>query len=268
MLKKHGKNFPVYIMDNCEFALARTEKKTGSKHTDFIFESSPSLSIYDDLSRRDLTVNSIAIDVISQEIIDPYNGINDIKNKILKLTSSAFSEDPLRVYRVARFASQLNFDIDLDTLKTMQNMKNSLFNLSVERVFNEFRKALQSNNPTNFFNILRSANCLDVHFQELSNLIDVQQPLEYHPEGDVYNHTMEVLDKVSKITANELIRFGALVHDFGKAATPRENWPHHYKHNELGIPIIKKFCQKLKMPTSFLKAGCCSAKEHMLARNL
>lgn len=262
---KQGKNFPVYILENHEFALARKEFKTGTKHTEFEFDTTPNISIYDDLKRRDLTINSIAINILSSEIIDPFNGISDIDNRILRMTSQAFSEDPLRVYRVARFSSQLNFNIDDDTLNMMRNMKNELPNLSVERVFGEFRKALNSYFPANFFEVLKKSNCLDIHFKDIYNLIGVEQPLRYHPEGDAYNHTIEVLKKVSSACNDELIRFGALVHDFGKTITPKDNWPHHYNHEDLGIPIIKDFCKKLKMPSSFLKAGTCSCQEHMLA---
>lgn len=262
---KQGKSFPVYILNNCEFALARKEIKTGNRHSDFKFYTDSSLSIYDDLKRRDFTINSIAIDLLTKEIIDPFNGINDIKNRVLKVTSTAFSEDPLRVYRAARFAAQLNFNVDISTIKAMESMKKELNNLSAERVFAEFRKALISSNPTNFFNVLKHANCLDIHFKEISDLIGVEQPLKYHPEGDVYNHTMEVLERASLETNDELIRFGALVHDFGKAATPREKWPHHYNHEKLGAPIVKDFCHKLKMPITYLKAGCCACNEHMRA---
>lgn len=262
---KQGKNFPVYIINGYEFALARKEIKSGIKHTDFNFITTSNITINDDLIRRDLTINSIAVNVLTADIIDPLDGINDIKNRILKHSSSAFSEDPLRVYRVARFASQLNFNIDNSTLKLMSSMKDDLINLSVERVFTEFKKALISEHPINFFNTLKYTNCLSVHFEEIFNLIGVEQPLIYHPEGDAYNHTLDVLERTSKITNNELIRFGALVHDFGKAVTPRSNWPHHYNHENLGLPIIKNFCQKLKMPSSYLKAGYTACREHMRA---
>jgi len=262
---KQGKNFPVYILNDHEFAMARKESKTGLKHTDFNFEVTPSITIYDDLIRRDLTINSIAIDVLTNEIIDPFNGIDDIKNKVLKVTSSAFAEDPLRVYRVARLASQLNFNVSASTINIMKDMQHDLTNISVERVFNEFRKALNSNNPSNFFKVLKSAECLKTHFIEIYNLINVEQPLKYHPEGDVFNHTTEVLERVAKVSKDELIRFGGLVHDFGKAATPKANWPHHYDHDKLGTDIIKNFCNTLKMPTSFKKVGCVACQEHMLA---
>lgn len=260
-----GKSFPVYILNGCEFALARKERKTGDKHSDFVCDSSPNITIEEDLSRRDLSINSIAVDVLTEEYIDPFGGLEDIKNKIIKHTSSAFIEDPLRVYRVARFSSQLNFKVSPTTLEIMKTMKKDLSYLSVERVFQEFRKALCTSHPTNFFNILRESNCLDIHFKEISDLIGIEQPILYHPEGDVYNHTMQVLEKTALQTNDELIRFGALVHDFGKSATPRENWPHHYGHDKLGVSIVKSFCRRLKMPHLFEKAGIISCREHMLA---
>lgn len=260
-----GKDFPVYILNGHEFALARTEKKTGEKHVDFICYSSPSVTIEEDLKRRDLTINSIAIDVLTEEIIDPFHGKEDISNKILQTTSNAFFEDPLRVYRVARFAAQLNFSVASETLNIMNSMKSDLSYLSAERVFQEFRKALNAPHSINFFNVLKECNCLDTHFKEISDLIGVEQPIIYHPEGDVYTHTMQVLEKTSLQTNDELTRFGALVHDFGKAVTPRENWPHHYDHDKLGVSLVKDFCHRLKMPILFSKAGSVSCREHMLA---
>lgn len=260
-----GKSFPVFIVNGHEFAFARKERKTGKTHTDFICDTSPSLSIEEDLERRDLTINSMAIDVLTQQLIDPFHGQKDLNRKLLRKTSNAFIEDPLRVYRVARFAAQLGFSIEEETLKAMKNMKEQLTFLPAERVFQEFQKALQSKHPNLFFHSLRACNCLQVHFPEVNNLIGVEQPIAYHPEGDVYQHTMQVLEKVSQATTNELTRFGAFVHDFGKAATPREEWPHHYQHPKLGIPLIQQFCYRLKMPLSFWKAGRVACQEHMLA---
>ena len=260
-----GKSFPVYILNNHEFALARKESKSGTKHTDFELLVNSKISIFEDLARRDLTVNSIAIHVLTQKIFDPFGGIKDINNKILKMTSTAFSEDPLRVYRVARLSSKLDFEVDPSTLSEMRSMRDELINLSMERVFTEFRKAIATSHPSRFFNVLKECNCLDIHFKEIYNLIGVKQPVLYHPEGDAYNHTLEVLERVSESTTDELTRFSALVHDFGKAATPKENWPHHYDHDKLGVPIIKSFCKRLKMPTVFLKAGSLACSSHMLA---
>ncbi len=262
---KQGKAFPVYKLYNYDIALARKEKKAGYKHTDFQFDSSPNISIEEDLSRRDFTINSIAIDILSKHLIDPFNGLQDIKHHVLKMTSPAFIEDPLRAYRAARFATVLNFTIEKNTFETMKQMKESLSYLSVERVFTEFRKALNAPKPSIFFDILRQATVLDIAFEPIYHLIGIPQPLLYHPEGDVYTHTMQVLDRVALKTTDELTRFGALVHDFGKIATPSSLLPHHYGHDKLGIPIVHEFCHFLKMPSIFEKAGKLASKEHMLA---
>lgn len=260
-----GKDFPVFDLDGIEFALARKERKIAPGHNGFSIETSKDLTIEDDLSRRDITINSIAIDVLTDEIIDPFNGKEDCNNKIIRATSNAFLEDPLRVYRVARFAAQYDFDIDDGTYELMKSLKNELSTLSVERVFVEFRKALLSMNPEIFFLILRKAECLDVHFSEISKQIGIEQPLKYHPEGDVFNHTMEVLERAVKETSNELYRFAALVHDFGKIATPKEILPHHYNHENNGDQLVRDFCNRLKMPTNYKKVGITSCREHMKA---
>lgn len=260
-----GKDFSVFIINGCEFALARKERKIGEKHTDFEILADKSITIEEDLSRRDLTINGMAIDFLTKELIDPFGGAEDIKNKTLRMTTYAFSEDPLRVYRVARFSSQLGFQVENHTLEVMNEMKNSLSNLSSERVCAEFRRALIANKPSLFFDVLREANVLEVHFKEIYDLIGVEQPLKYHPEGDVYNHTMEVLDKAANMTSDELTRFCALVHDFGKASTPRDIWPHHYGHEEAGIELVKNFCRRLKLPNVFEKAGRITCKYHMMA---
>ena len=260
-----GKDFPVFIINGCEFALARKERKIGKKHTDFEILADKSVTIEEDLSRRDLTINAIAIDFLTKKLIDPFGGVEDINNKVLRMTTDAFREDPLRLYRVARFSAQIGFNVESSTLQVMNEMKDSLSNLSSERVCTEFRRALITNKPSSFFNVLRDANVLDIHFKEVYDLIGVEQPVEYHPEGDAYNHTMEILDKVADITSDELTRFCALVHDFGKAVTPREIWPHHYGHEEAGIALIKSFCKRLKLPTIFEKAGKITCKYHMIA---
>ena len=268
--RKQGKSFPVFIINGCEYALARTERKTGEKHTDFEIITSSEFSIEDDLRRRDLTINAMAIDVLSHELVDPFGGIEDLKNRTIRKVSEAFIEDPLRAYRVARFAAKMGFTVAPDTIQTLIAMKESIKNLSRERVFAEFRKALLTDHPEVFFEVLRQAGLLEVHFKEIYDLIGVEQPVQYHPEGDAYNHTMEVLSEVTKRTPNakegsdeELTRFGALVHDLGKALTPRELWPHHYGHEEKGEEPIRSLCQRIRAPLSFEKAGICTSRVHM-----
>ncbi len=265
-----GASFPVFIIEGCEVAFARTEKKIGEGHKQFEIITDKNLTIEQDLSRRDLTINAMAIDVLTEELIDPFGGLNDLNNRVLKHTSSAFIEDPLRVYRVARFASKLGFGISKETMELMGTMKEELRTLSSERVFAEFRKALLEKHPEKFFEVLKDAGVLDVHFKELADLVGVEQPIEYHPEGDAFVHTMEVLQRAVEFTPNaklgsdeELTRFCALVHDFGKGSTPREEWPHHYGHEERGVLLIHDFCKRIKAPSDFEKAGKLTSRIHM-----
>lgn len=263
--KIRGKDFPVFDLNGCEVALARQERKIAIGHDGFQISTDKSLTIEDDLIRRDLTINSMAYDIIDKKIVDPFGGKKDIENKIIRATSKAFSEDPLRVYRAARFSARLEFAIEHETIKLMSSLKDELSTLSAERVYEELKKALLTNKPSIFFYALKQANCLDVHFKEIANLVGVEQPANYHPEGDAFIHTMQVLDRCAIATKDVEIRFSALVHDLGKARTPRENWPHHYNHESLGVECVKELCNTLKLPTSWKKAGITSAKEHMRA---
>ena len=162
-----GKSFEVFDLEGCEFALARTEKKTGKGHKNFEITTNKNITIEEDLKRRDITINAIAKDVLTKEIIDPFNGVEDIKNKIIRAVGESFLEDPLRVYRVARFASQLDFEVEKNTINLMNKLKDELITLSKERVFVEFKKALSTNKPSRFFNVLKEADILDVHFKEI-----------------------------------------------------------------------------------------------------
>lgn len=260
---KRGKSFCVYDIEGMEFALARTETKIGYGHTNFNIISNENITIKEDLKRRDITINSIAEDVLTNEIIDPFGGKEDLKKHIIKATSESFKEDPLRTYRAARFASKLNFDIDKNTLKMMNDLKEELKYLSAERVFDEFRKALNTDHPQKFFEVLKQANILDVHFIEIYKLIGALQPEKYHPEGDSYNHTMLALKMASSITKDEKIRFSVLVHDLGKGLTPISEYPHHTNHDIKGVDQVKKLGKRLKMPNSWIKCGIVAAREHM-----
>ena len=258
-----GKDFAVYDVDGKEFALARRERKIGQGHKEFVIEADESITIEQDLARRDITVNSIAKNVLTGEIVDPYGGKEDIKNKMIRMTTEAFAEDPLRVYRVARFASTLEFDVEENTIKAMNSLKQELKYLSVERVFNELRKALASNKPSIFFNTLRNADVLDVHFKEIYDLIGQTQPEKYHPEGDSYNHTMQVVDYSVLLTQELQIRYSCLVHDLGKGTTPKEILPHHYGHEQRGEGLVGKMGTRLKVPKLWTACGKVTAKEHM-----
>ncbi len=258
-----GKSFSVYDMDGKEFAMARREKKIGKGHKQFEIETGKDITIEEDLKRRDITINSIAEEVLTGEIIDPYNGREDIKNKIIRATSDKFKDDPLRVYRVARFAATLEFEVDKKTIKMMKGLKEELTTLSKERVFTEFKKALGAKKPSIFFNVLREADVLDIHFKEIYDLIGSTQPIKYHPEGDSYNHTMIVLDHSTEFTNNLEIRYSALVHDIGKGITPKEMLPHHYGHDKNGVKLVESLSNRIGTPNSWKKCGKVSAREHM-----
>ena len=261
--KPRGKAFKVFDLDGKEFALARKDVKKGLGHKDFEIQSNPNITIEEDLYRRDITINSIAQDVLTKEIIDPFNGIKDIQNKIIRATSLSFKDDPLRVYRVARFASQLEFNVDVDTIELMKSMKNELSTLSKERVFEELKKALATDKPSIFFEVLRKADVLDAHFKEINDLIGVLQPEKYHPEGDAYNHTMLVLDYVSQNAKDLSIRFSALVHDLGKGLTPKKEYPHHYGHEDKGVTLVGTLGNRIGAKNEWIKAGKVACREHM-----
>ncbi len=258
-----GKSFEVFEIKGKEFALARREKKSGRGHKEFEIVTDKNITIQDDLKRRDLTINSIAKNVLTNEIIDPFNGKKDIEEGIIRATSKSFSEDPLRVYRAARFACKFNFKIERNTLKLMNSLKSELMELSAERVFDEMRKALSYNRPSIFFNMLKEADVLDIHFIEIYRLIGALQPEKYHPEGDSYNHSMLAVDMCATITDDVKIRFAALVHDLGKGVTPKEMYPHHYGHDEKGALEVANFGNRLKMPSDWISYGKVAAKEHM-----
>ena len=263
--KIQGKDFPVFIIENKEFALARKERKSGIGHKAFEFLVDENITIEEDLARRDLSINSIAQNVLTKEIIDPFNGMQDIKNKILRNTTDAFKEDPLRVYRTARFAATLEFQVEERTIQLMHFLKEELNTLSKERVFIEFKKALASNKPSIFFEVLKKAEVLDVHFKEIFNLIGKTQPEKYHPEGDSYNHTMIVVDNSAILTNNLEIRFSCLAHDFGKGTTPKNILPHHYAHDSRGVQLVKDFANRIGLPNSWVKCGITACKWHMKA---
>lgn len=260
---KKGKSFEVFQLNGKEFAMARTETKTGVGHKEFEITTNKNITIEQDLARRDITINSMAQDVLTDELIDPFNGKEDLEKGIIRATTEHFLEDPLRVYRVARFAATLDFKVDENTLKMMNSLKNELKFLSEERVFIEFSKALSAKKPSIFFQILKEANVLDVHFKEIYDLIGTLQPVEHHPEGDSFNHTMLVVDKAAELTDDLEIRFSALVHDLGKGLTPKEEYPHHYGHEIKGVDVVVRFGNRIKAPTRWINSGKVACREHM-----
>ncbi|HPG35996.1 MAG TPA: HD domain-containing protein [bacterium] len=266
--KKIGSSFPVFLVDGAEYAFARIEKKSGLGHHGFEIESHPEVTLIEDLKRRDLTINAMAEDIETGEIIDPFGGIKDLDNKRIVHVTDAFAEDPLRVYRVARFASRFyDFSIDKTTIKLMNSLKKELNTLSVERVWAECLKALSSKKPARFFTVLDEAGVLDVHFPELYNLKNVPAgPVEYHPDdADSFHHTISALERVSDIQSgtDPLLSFSVMCHDLGKALTNPDDYPHHHGHDKSGVELIKAFSKRLKVPRKFEEAAVIFAKNHM-----
>ena len=249
-----GKDFPVFLHPKTkeEYALARTERKSGVGYHGFEICAAPSVTIEEDLIRRDLTINAMAQDS-DGNLIDPYAGLVDLENRILRHVSEAFSEDPLRVLRVARFAAKLapyGFKLAEETQQLMSQMVASgeLANLTPERVWQEVVKALNTAQPSVFFKVLDRVGAVQVLFAELAILHGVTQPEKYHPEGDVWVHTMMVLDAAADLSNNESIRFAALVHDLGKGLTPKALWPKHAGHEAAGVPLVSALCERYRLP--------------------
>lgn len=261
-----GKDFPVFRIDGEEYALARTERKTGRGYKGFQVDSSPEVTIEEDLRRRDLTINSVAIEVATGEVVDPFGGVEDIRRGIIRATSEAFREDPLRVYRAARFAARFGFRVEPGTLAMMRDMKEELPALTPERVGLEVIKAaLETENPSIFFRVLAEADVLDVHFPELSALIGVPQPPEHHPEGDAFEHSMQVLDAMARMTKDPVLRWVAVVHDLGKGVTPKELLPRHHGHEKAGVPLVEALGRRIRLPKRYTQAAKVGAAEHMRA---
>ncbi|HHV6871242.1 TPA: multifunctional CCA addition/repair protein [Haemophilus influenzae] len=258
-----GKDFPVFLNPKTkeEYALARTERKASAGYTGFICDFSPTITLEQDLIRRDLTINAMAQSE-DGEIIDPYGGKQDLENRILRHISPAFSEDPLRVLRVARFAARyhsLGFKISSETLALMAELAQSgeLQHLTAERVWLETEKALNEKNPEIYFETLHKTGALSVLFPEIDALYGVPNPVKHHPEVDSFIHTMLVLKQAVNLTENNpilnksAVRFAAICHDLGKALTPQNILPHHYGHEQAGIKRTRTLCKRLKVPNYF-----------------
>jgi tRNA nucleotidyltransferase (CCA-adding enzyme) len=249
-----GKDFPVFLHpeSNEEYALARTERKTAPGHTGFSFDTSESVSLEEDLQRRDLTINAIAEDS-EGKLVDPYGGVADCENRILRHVSDAFSEDPLRVLRVARFAARfahLGFRVAEDTNALMRKMVASgeLEALVGERVWTEMHKALVAASPAEFVRVLRYCNALAIILPEVNDLFGVPQPEKYHPEIDTGIHTLMCLEQARKLSDDSAVLYATLVHDVGKALTDRDNWPRHIAHESLGLKALTAIEQRLPLP--------------------
>lgn len=236
-----GKTFPVFLhpQTRAEYALARKEKSNGSKHTDFICDFSPDITLIDDLERRDLTINAMALS-INGELTDPFNGRSDLEKRIIRHVGSSFIEDPLRILRAVRLAAKLDFRICDETMSLIKEMvnENMLSDLSSERIFNELEKGLMTNNPDIFLRLLKETGVLEKILPEVNALYGVPQPAEHHPEIDTGIHIEMVLKACVKHNYNLDVRLASLLHDIGKGTTPKETLPKHIFHEDNGALLL------------------------------
>jgi tRNA nucleotidyltransferase (CCA-adding enzyme) len=252
-----GKDFPVFLhpQSHDEYALARTERKTAPGYKGFSVHAAPEVTLEQDLIRRDLTINAIAMSPQGQ-LIDPYGGQQDLENRIFRHISPAFAEDPVRILRVARFAARyghLGFTLAEETRQLMQSIvaAGEVDYLVPERVWAELFKALKEQSPSAFFYTLKDCTALEKIFPEINCLFGVPQPEKHHPEIDTGLHSMLCLEQAVLLSSSPEVRFAALVHDLGKGITPKELWPHHYGHEKNGLHILEKLCVRLRVPNTF-----------------
>jgi tRNA nucleotidyltransferase (CCA-adding enzyme) len=255
--KPVGKDFPVFLHPKTqeEYALARTERKTSHGYTGFAIHADPDVTLEQDLIRRDLTINAMAM-TPEGELIDPYHGQRDLEQRIFRHVSPAFTEDPVRLLRLARFAARyaaLGFTIAEETQALLISMVSGgeVDYLVPERVWAELLKALKEPNPSAFFYALKDCGALVKIFPEIDALFGVPQPAQHHPEIDTGVHCLMVLEQAALLSTNPEVRFAALVHDLGKALSPKDTLPHHYGHELGGLPVLEKLCNRLRVPNSY-----------------
>jgi tRNA nucleotidyltransferase (CCA-adding enzyme) len=263
-----GREFPVFLHPRTheEYALARLERKVGLGYKGFTTQFAPDVTLEEDLKRRDLTINAMA-ETPSGEVIDPYGGRRDLEARLLRHVSEAFVEDPVRILRVARFAARyadLGFRVAEDTLALMKRMTESgeVDALVPERVWQETERALGETRPDVFFETLRGCGALAKIFPEIDALYGIPQPPRWHPEIDTGVHVMLVVRYAARIGAPTIVRFGALMHDLGKALSPPEKWPSHHGHEEAGVPLIEELCNRLKVPNNYRELAILTARHH------
>ena len=263
-----GRDFPVFLhpATHEEYALARLERKVAPGYRGFEFQFGPEVTLEQDLSRRDLTINAIAKSE-DGTLIDPYGGQADLAARTLRHVSQSFIEDPVRVLRVARFAARfapMGFVVAPETLELMRAIvaRGELDALVAERVWQETEKALGSLDPGAYFRVLRDCGALKVIFPEIDALFGVPQPAKWHPEIDTGVHTLMVLEQAARLSAESAVRFAALVHDLGKGVTPRSLWPTHHGHEEKSVALIDALATRLRFPTGHRDLAVLVARYH------
>ncbi len=263
-----GRDFPVFLHPETgeEFALARTERKTAPGYQGFVFHTGPEVSLEDDLRRRDLTVNAIAEDRHGR-LLDPFGGRHDLKARMLRHVSPAFREDPVRLLRLARFATRFSdFEVAEETLTLCREIVTAgeVDYLVAERVWQEMSRALMHDRPSRFFVFLRQCGALDRLFPELEALWGVPQVPEFHPEIDAGVHTLMVIDQAARMQTSLEVRFACLVHDLGKALTPAEQLPKHQGHEQLGVAPVQAVCERLKVPREMRELALLVCRYHLV----
>ncbi|HXB17871.1 MAG TPA: multifunctional CCA addition/repair protein [Steroidobacteraceae bacterium] len=265
-----GREFPVFLHPTTheEYALARLERKVAPGYRGFTTQFSPEVTLEEDLKRRDLTVNAMA-EGDSGELIDPYGGRTDLEARVLRHVSDSFTEDPVRVLRAARFAARFagrGFRIADETMELMRRMTVSgeVSALTPERVWQETERALAEDRPEVFFATLRDCGALKIIYPEVDALYGVPQPPKWHPEIDTGVHVMLALACAARSRASSAVRFAVLMHDLGKARTPRELWPKHHGHEEAGVPLVEAVADRLRVPGTHRELAILAAREHTL----
>jgi len=260
-----GADFPVFLHPETkeEYALARTERKSGVGYKGFTVYAGAEVTLDEDLQRRDLTINAMAEDATGH-LIDPFNGAADLKKGILRHVSSAFVEDPLRVLRVARFAARFGFAVAHETLVLMREIvaAGEMESLVSERVWMEFERALAEPEPERFIEVLRECGALSRILPEVDALFGVPQKPEYHPEIDTGVHTVLVLRQAARLSSDPRVRFAALMHDIGKGATPPDQWPSHHGHEGRGADMLASVAHRLRIPNEFRELATLVARHH------
>jgi tRNA nucleotidyltransferase (CCA-adding enzyme) len=264
--KPVGKDFPVFLHPDThdEYALARTERKTAKGYKGFVVHAAPDVTLEQDLARRDLTINAMAKSADGQ-LIDPFNGHADIQSKTLRHVSDAFSEDPVRILRIARFTARFaDFQVAPETMALMNQMVQAgeVDALVAERVWQELAKGLMEVKPSRMFEVLRACGALQKILPELDKLWGVPQPEQYHPEVDTGVHVMMVIDYAANQNFSLPIRFAALMHDLGKGTTPPDILPKHIGHEQRSVNLLKEVCKRLRVPNDCKELGVMVAKFH------